>query len=46
MLSKQTPYQDLGVDYFAVRQQDNAEQRLVKGLERLGYVVPLQPRAG
>lgn len=46
MLGRQTPYQDLGVDYFARRHQANVEARLVKRLERLGYDVALQPRAG
>lgn len=46
MLSKQTPYQDLGVDCFARRQQAGMEVTLVKRLERLGYAVALQPRAG
>ncbi len=45
MLTRQTPYQDLGVDYFARRQEASVEAHLVKRLERLGYEVALQPRA-
>ena len=46
MLCERTAYRDLGVDYFAKRQQANTEARLVKRLERLGYSVALQPRTG
>lgn len=46
MLRRQTPYRDLGADYFATRHQASVEAHLVKRLERLGYEVALQPRAG
>jgi transposase len=46
MLREHTAYQDLGVEYFAARQRGATERRLVTGLQRLGYEVALQPRAG
>ncbi len=46
MLSKETEYKDLGVDYFATRERATEEARLVKRLQCLGYDVELQQRAG
>ena len=45
MLSRQTAYEDLGVDYLAKRQQARTEAALVRRLERLGYEVTRQPQA-
>jgi transposase len=45
LLTRKQPYQDLGAAYFAQREQQRVERRLVQRLERLGYEVSLQPRA-
>lgn len=47
LLKRQCTYQDLGPDYFNLRNQDAITHRLVKKLTGLGYYVTLQPaRAG
>jgi transposase len=46
MLSTDTPYQDLGADWFSRRRDPDAEtRRLVKRLEALGHRVMLDPAA-
>lgn len=46
MLSSDTPYQDLGADWFARHRDPGAEsRRLVKRLEALGHRVRLEPAA-
>jgi len=42
MLSKHTPYQDLGGNYFDERQRDQTTRRAVNRLQRLGYKVSLE----
>jgi transposase len=46
LLERHEPYQDLGVGYLGTRDQQAQQRRLVQRLERLGYEVALQPRAG
>lgn len=47
LLKRQCTYQDLGPDYFNLRNEDAIAHRLVKRLTGLGYRVTLQPaRAG
>ena len=41
ILARQTPYADLGVDYFDRRDQDRVRRQAVKRLETLGYQVTL-----
>jgi transposase len=44
VLERETPYSDLGADYFADRQSSQAyKNRLVRQLERLGHKVTLEP---
>ena len=43
ILTRQEPYRELGVTYFDERDQQRVERRLVRRLERLGYVVSLEP---
>lgn len=45
LLTRQTSYQDLGVNYFDQHEREMVERRLVRRLERLGYQVSLQPTA-
>jgi transposase len=47
LLSRATPYADLGNDYFARRQQtaEAQAQKMVEKLKRLGYEVDLRPAA-
>jgi transposase len=45
ILTRRQPYQDLGPTYFDERNRQRVEQRLVRRLERLGYVVNLQRAA-
>jgi transposase len=45
ILTRRRPYQDLGPTYFDERNRQRVEQRLVRRLERLGYVVNLQRAA-
>jgi hypothetical protein len=39
------PYQDLGADFFARRNQQAIERRCVRQLRELGYEVQLNPKA-
>jgi transposase len=41
ILTKRTPYQELGGSYFAARERNRVQQRLVHRLERLGFAVTL-----
>jgi len=43
LLHRQTPYADLGVDYFDRRDREHAARQAVKRLEALGYRVALTP---
>ncbi len=43
LLTRQTPYQDLGVTYLDNRDRQAVERRAVRRLERLGYTVTLAP---
>ena len=43
LLQWQCAYQDLGPDYFKVRNEDAITHRLVRKLTGLGYHVTLQP---
>jgi len=43
ILTRREPYRDLGVTYFDDRDRQRVERRLVGRLERLGYVVSLEP---
>ena len=43
LLKRQCTYQDLGPDYFNLRNEDAMTHRLVKKLTALGYQVTLQP---
>jgi len=45
VLRDRAPYQELGADYYQPSDPARATQRLVKGLERLGYAVTLAPTA-
>jgi transposase len=47
MLLWQTPYHELGADYFDVRDRERNAQRLVERLSRMGYAVTItaQPTA-
>jgi len=45
LVSRETTYQELGVDYFDRRQADRAQRRAVQTLERQGYRVILEPAA-
>lgn len=45
MLTRQEAYHDVGSQYFAERDRQAAERRLVRRLEALGYTVALQPAA-
>jgi len=41
ILTKRTPYQELGGTYFDERERNRVQQRLVHRLERLGFAVTL-----
>lgn len=43
LLQDDTDYQDLGPDFFAVRNKQTIEQRCLRQLRRLGYDVTLTP---
>jgi transposase len=43
LLTHETEYQDLGVQYFDERDRAAVERRLVRRLEQLGYAVSLEP---
>lgn len=43
ILTKRTPYQELGGTYFDERERDHVQQRLIHRLERLGYAVTIAP---
>ncbi len=45
ILTRRQPYHELGVAYFDQLERQRVEQRLVRRLERLGYMVALQPSA-
>jgi transposase len=45
LLTTDAPYQDLGYDYFAVRQRERSIRRHVHQLEHFGYKVTLEPAA-
>lgn len=45
VLKKQVPYQDLGADFFARRNQQAIERRCVRQLRDLGYEVQLNQKA-
>jgi transposase len=45
MLRNQTPYADLGADYFEKRDTDRVKQNLVSKLQRMGYEVTITPKA-
>jgi transposase len=45
LLTRQTTYSDLGVQYFDERQHEAVERRLVRRLQGLGYKVTLEPAA-
>jgi transposase len=44
VLTRRTPYQDLGANYLDQLAPERLTQRLVKRLERLGHKVTLQPQ--
>lgn len=44
MLKRREPYQDLGGDYFDKRRKEVKVDILTKQLEKLGYLVQLQPQ--
>ncbi len=46
VLSRREPYRELGANYFDQCDQKHVERRLVRRLERLGYVVELNRSAG
>jgi transposase len=43
ILTKRTPYQELGGTYFDARDRDRVQRRLVSRLEQLGFAVTLAP---
>jgi transposase len=43
MLTRRTPYADLGAAYLDPRKQEHLVERLVQRLNRVGYTVALQP---
>jgi transposase len=43
ILTKRTPYQELGATSFDARERDRVQRRLVQRLERLGFAVTLAP---
>ena len=43
ILSKQQPYQDLGVDYLAPVSPQKVLNRLCRRIQQLGYRVSLEP---
>jgi transposase len=43
ILTKRTPYRELGGTYFDARERDHVQRRLVHRLERLGFAVTLAP---
>jgi hypothetical protein len=45
ILTRRVPYRELGPLHFDERDRKQVEHRLVHRLERLGYVVNLQPLA-
>ena len=44
LIQKRQPYQDMGGDYFDMRDAETTKQRLVVRLEKLGYQVALQSK--
>ena len=42
VITRQEPYQELGANCFAERNQQRVERQLVRRLERLGYRVDLK----
>lgn len=45
VLAGQTPYRELGADYYDHRHLQRARRRAVETLERQGYRVMLEPAA-
>ena len=43
LLTRREPYRDLAVTYFDDRDRQRVERRLIGRLERLGFVVSLEP---
>jgi transposase len=43
LLDRRVPYQDLGENYLDEHERQAREKRLVRGLEKLGYQVSLEP---
>ena len=43
ILMRREPYRELGVTYFDDRNPQRVERQLVRRLERMGYVVSLEP---
>ena len=46
LLARNEPYRELGAGYLDGRDREAQQRRLVRRLERLGYEVAVQPRAG
>lgn len=44
VLTRRTPYQDLGPDYLDRRNEERLTRRLIARLERLGHKVTVEPR--
>ena len=44
VLTRRTPYHDLGPDYLDRLEPERLTRQLVKRLERLGHQVTLEPR--
>jgi transposase len=44
VLTRRTPYQDLGADYLDRRNEERLTRRLIARLERLGHKVTIEPR--
>ena len=44
VLTRRTPYQDLGADYLDRRNEERLTRRLIARLERLGHKVAIEPR--
>jgi len=43
LLDRRVPYQDLGENYLDEHERQAREKRFVRGLEKLGYQVSLEP---
>ncbi len=43
LLTRGTPYEELGGNYFDERERQAVKRRLVQRLEDLGYEVTIQP---